>query len=99
MLSESRIVELIVQGLRRLQSSGIAGADFEVNDDTVLIGMGSPVDSIAFVTLITDLEQSIEGELGREFFLVMKDIHDLNEGKAELRISDLAKSVGRIVTR
>jgi hypothetical protein len=90
---------LIVQALRRIQSSGIASADFEVNDDTVLLGMGSPVDSIAFVTLISDLEQCIERELGREFFLVMTDIHDLNEGKAELLVSDLAKSVAYIVAR
>jgi acyl carrier protein len=90
---------LIVQALRRIQSNGIVSADFDVNDDTVLLGMGSPVDSIAFVTLISDLEQRIERELGREFFLVMTDIHDLNEGKAELLVSDLAKSVAYIVAR
>ena len=99
MLSESRVKELIIQALERIRKSGIVTADFPIDDNTVLLGMGSPVDSIAFVTLISDLEQSIETELGREFFLVMTDIHDLNEGKAELRIGDLAKSIAKIIAR
>ena len=98
MISESRIRELIIQALQRIQDSGIADANFAVNDDTVVLGMGSPVDSIAFVTLISDLEQSIERELGREFVIVMQEIHDLHEG-TELLVSDLAKHLAHIAAQ
>ncbi len=72
---------------------------FDVNDDTVLIGMGGNLDSIAFVVFVTDVEEKIEEEINKEFALKLQEIHDLNEGKDALIVRDMVRLLAKIINK
>ena len=97
MISEARVKELVIQMLETLQSEGQIDEELVLDDNTKLIGMGSTIDSMGFVEFLVGLERAIERELGEDFILVMHQVHDLNEGKPNLIIKDLAKYI-KLVT-
>ena len=48
------------------------------------------LDSVAFVTLISDLEERVSRESGRELFLVLDELHDFNGENPSLSVRTLA---------
>jgi len=76
-----------IHGLRR---AGLLERDVEVGDATVLLGMGSELDSVAFVTLISDLEDRLSRETGRDQFLVLDELHEFNSDEPSLTVRSLA---------
>jgi acyl carrier protein len=78
MITIDRSIELIQNSLDNLQESGMLAEKVSVNLDTVLLGVGATLDSLGFVTFVTDLEDRLTRELGREVFFVLDDIQDFN---------------------
>ncbi len=99
MITEQKIREIITASLQKVFDSKIVPKEFPINDDTALIGMGGNLDSVAFVTFVTDVEERIEEEIGREFILKLQEIHDLNEDKNALIVGDMARLVTKIINR
>lgn len=99
MITEQRIKELIFESLRNVKDSDDVSEDFDLNNDTVLLGAGAVMDSIAYVSFTTDLEEKIEDEIGKEFVLKLHEIHDLNKGKTALIVGDMARIVAKIIVR
>ena len=75
--------------------SGLVAAQEQpaIRDETVLLGAGSLLDSIAFVTFVTELEDRLTAERGEDVFLVLKDIHDFEPAAATLSCGTLARYV------
>ena len=59
--------------------------------DTVLLGTGSPLDSIAFVTFVTDVEERLGRETDQELYFDLTDIHEFNTEAASLSADTLAR--------
>jgi hypothetical protein len=78
----------IIQGLYR---AGLLKDALEVGPATVLLGNGSPLDSLAFVTFISDLEDRLCRETGRELSLILSDIHDYNANVTYLDAATMAR--------
>ena len=76
-----------VQGLRR---AGLLDHDLVIDDATVLLGIGSELDSVAFVTLISDLEDRLTRETGEDQFLVLDELHEFNGDEPSLTVRTLA---------
>lgn len=76
-----------VEGLVR---SGIIETGFSVSEDTVVFGVGSPLDSIGFVTFITDMEERMSVATNTEFVISLFDIDDFNENEPFLTVNRLA---------
>ena len=87
MLSYARALQLIQETVAGLRRSGMVETTAPVTAETVLMGAGSPLDSIAFVTFVTELEERLSRETNQELYLVLKDIHDFN-GDAEVLPAD-----------
>lgn len=77
-MTKEKAVQILQDSFSSLHRSGILETDVVVHDDTVILGTGSPLDSLAFVTFITDLEDRISSETGKEFYLVLTEIHEFN---------------------
>lgn len=90
MITPERSVELIQESIRGLRRAGLLDRDLVVDDSTVLLGMGSELDSVAFVTLISDLEERLSRETGDELFLVLDELHDFNGDDPALTVRTLA---------
>ena len=91
MITYDSALHLIQDSLSSLQRAGLMEQEIMVQDDTVLLGSGSPLDSIAFVTFVTELEDRLNREENQEeLFLVLQDIHDFNTANSNLSVGTLA---------
>ena len=95
-MTELRAFEIIQEALDSLQRIGLLAAPVTAAADTVLLGVGSPLDSIGFVTFITEMEDRLSREAGREMFLIIKDIHTFNADTPYLSAGTLARYIAKI---
>jgi len=90
MITYERALELIQNTLSSLHRVGLLDQEVLVRRDTVLLGSGSPLDSIAFVTFVTDLEERLSRETDQEAYLVLNEIHEFNVDNPVLSADTLA---------
>lgn len=88
-LSSERALELINEALLNVWQSGLIPERLDVNDATVVLGAQSTLDSLAFVTFVTDLEDAVSKELGREVPLSMTDLPEGDDGAGGLTVLQL----------
>ena len=90
-MTEQRALELIVASLGKLKKAKMLEPDEKLNGETILLGAGSPLDSIGFVTFVTDLEESISSEAKKDLYLVLNEINEFNINQPQLCLGALAK--------
>ena len=93
------IIQMIFDSLHRVS---LIEQQIEVTGQTVLLGAGSPLDSIGFVTFITELEDRVAQENGAnssDFALVLNDIHEFNTGEKELTAGTIASYVNSVTSQ
>ncbi len=96
MLTVDRTMEIMQESIASLRHGGLLETDMTVTGDTVLLGAGSQLDSIAFVTFVTEMEDRLNRETGQELYLVLTDIHDFNPESANLSADTLARYVVKL---
>lgn len=96
MLSQERALQLIQESMASLRRVGLIKDDVPVSGDTVLLGTGSTLDSIAFVTFVTDVEERLDRETGQELYLILTDIHEFNPDKAHLSADTFARYMSKL---
>lgn len=79
-----------------MQRSGMIDDVITVTSDTIILGSGSFLDSLGFVTFISDLEERISAESGTEQYLILTEIHEANSDQAFLSAGSLAAYVEKI---
>jgi acyl carrier protein len=90
LITNERSIELIQETVQGLRRAGLLDNNLLVDDSTVLLGVGSELDSVAFVTLVSDLEERLSRETGTELFLVLDDLHEFNSDNPSLTVRTLA---------
>jgi hypothetical protein len=98
MLTHDSALQLIQTSCNSLQRAGLLEKEIRVQDATVLLGSGSPLDSIAFVTFVTELEDRLNRaeHQEEELFLVFKDIHEYNTDESSLTAGVLASYLTKL---
>ena len=87
MVGAERALELIQESVESLIRSGVIEKAFDVANSTVLLGMGSPLDSLGFVTFITDLEERLIDETDNDdLYLTLDDIQGFNMDNPNLTV-------------
>ena len=87
MFGAERALELIKETVESLIRSGVIETAFEVANTTVLLGMGSQLDSLGFVTFITDLEERLIDETGNDdLYFTLDDIEGFNMDNPNLTV-------------
>ena len=87
MVEKERALELIQESVEGLIRGGIIEESFVVENGTVLLGMGSPLDSLGFVTFVTDLEERLIDETDNdELFFTLDEIQGFNMDNPNLTI-------------
>lgn len=99
MISKERAIQLMQESMSSLRRVGLIQQDVIVHSDTILLGVGTPLDSIAFVTFVTDLEDRLTQESGQEIYLVLNDIHEFNPNDVYLSADILARYIVRMVEK
>ena len=87
MVERKRALELIKESVDGLIRGGILETSFAVENDTVLLGIGSPLDSLGFVTFVTDLEERLIDETDNdELYFTLDEIQGFNMDNPNLTI-------------
>lgn len=78
MLNETTAMGLIQEAFNSLEQGGMLTEKVSVQEETILLGTGSPLDSISFVTLITEIEDRLSRQTGKDIFFVLDDVQGFN---------------------
>ncbi len=68
-MTREEISNTVVENVKNLVETFPLAEQFEVNEETVLFGLGSQIDSLSLVSVIVDLEMHYSTELDLEFSL------------------------------
>jgi len=91
--------QIIQDSFSSLYRSGMLEEDMAIEENTVILGAKSPLDSIGFVTFITDLEDRISSATDKEIYLVLTEIHEFNADHQYLTAGTLADYIVHIAER
>ena len=87
MVEKERALELIQESVEGLIRGGIIEKSFVVENGTVLLGMGSPLDSLGFVTFVTDLEERLIDETDNDdLYFTLDEIQGFNMDNPNLTV-------------
>lgn len=97
MLSIQESEDLVLEILTALNKEKEADEKFPVSKDTVLLGMGTPLDSLDLIYVITGLEDRIFSLTNREIQLV-SEAEDLEGDHPFRTVSTLGEHITTILT-
>ena len=89
-------LQLMQESFDSMQRSGMLDDAVVVNSDTVILGSGSALDSLGFVTFISDMEERVSDAAGQEHYLILTDIHDFNAEQSFLSAGTLAQYIEKL---
>lgn len=95
----TEIVALIGDTLDRLHRSNVIKHKIAYSEDTVLIGENSELDSLAFVTFISDMEELISDKTGRDIFFDLDEVADFSSANPFISARDFANYVTGLIAR
>jgi hypothetical protein len=96
MTARDDMINLMRESIEGLRSSGIIEKPFDLTEDTVIFGADSPLDSIGFVTFVTDMEDRLAASAGKDISITLLDIDDFNESDPHLTVKRLADFLVRL---
>jgi acyl carrier protein len=96
MLSKDQIIAIIKDAIDGLQRSGAIETAFPVEPGTVVLGADSPLDSIGFVTLVTDVEERVSASTGKDISITLMEIDNFNENDPRLTVDRFAGYVAQL---
>ncbi len=68
-MERQAIYDIVINQVKELNETLPAEQQFEVNENTVLFGIGSSIDSLSLVSVIVDLEMVFSDEYGHDISL------------------------------
>lgn len=92
----NKAIQLMQDTFSSMQRSGMMEKEIIVTPDTIILGTGSSLDSLGFVTFISDLEERVSSEAGQDYYLILTEIHEANADQAFLSAGVLAAYIETI---
>lgn len=90
MINYEKAVGITRETFESLQRSRVIAATIEFSEEMVVLGSNSNLDSLGFVTFISDLEERLSVCEDRDVYLVLNDISDFNMNNPSLTVRSLA---------
>ena len=66
MLTTQQVNDLVLESIVAVNEEKQGGEQIPVSPDTILLGSGSPLDSLDFILLVTNIEERLHSKTGRE---------------------------------
>ena len=95
-MKSTSVMKLMQESFDSLLRSEILETAIAVTPDTVILGTGSFLNSLGFVTFISDMEERVSAVTGKEQYLVLTEIHEFNADQAFLSAGTLARYIEKI---
>ena len=95
-MNSERIFQLMQDTIDSMVRSGMLDENVALNVDSVILGNDSFLDSMGFVSFISDIEERISSETDQELYLILTDIHEFNAEQAFLSAGTLVQYIEKI---
>ena len=86
MFTQETALKMVEDAFESLYRSGTIEEQVDVTKDSVLLGSDAFLDSIEFVTFVSDIEELLEEETGQEIYIVLNEIAEFNVNRPELTV-------------
>lgn len=93
MISKKKALEIIQDSFDSLFRSSMIDEKVIIDEDTPILGDSSVLDSIAFVTVFTDIEDRLMKITGNEVYLVLDEINEFDLNAPLLTASVIASYI------
>ncbi len=97
MITSEGAYTLIVDCIESLVRSESIEPIENLSKDTIVLGVGSVMDSISFITFITEVEDRIQMETDDDYYLVLNEIDAFNINNPHLGLGVLAAYIAATV--
>ncbi len=97
-LSETQATALILETLEYLRRAELIQSAGPLGLETAIVGDNSPLDSLAVVTFIDEVEARVRAATGQNTSLIVNDIAELETGNTPLTAGLLAAYLVRATT-
>lgn len=95
-MTQEQILVVMQQVFDSMKSSGMIDGDHQLGRESIILGVGSNLDSLGFVTFISDLEERISDVAGKEIYMILTDIHEFNKDHSVLSAATMAAYIESI---
>jgi hypothetical protein len=96
MIEVNRSLILMQESFDSMYRSGTIQNEVVVSLNTVILGSDESLDSLGFVTFISDMEERISDEAGKECYIVLSEIQGLDANNSYLTTGALAQYIRKI---
>jgi hypothetical protein len=94
MISEKRILEIVLESVKTVRDCDAALKGWVINPEALVLGMKSPMDSVAFTAFVVALEEKIENEINCPYALDFEKLHrSMDFENFHLSVSQIAKYI------
>jgi len=93
MMDHNSAIEMMQECIDSLTRSGTINHSVKLRPEAELLGSNALLDSIGFVTFVTDLEDRLQIKFNKECYLVLNEIADFNVNSPSLTIDTLARYI------
>lgn len=95
MLTEADILNLMQACADELVRGKIFSENITIAPETVLLGDASPLDSIGFVTFVSEIENRINDDTGKDLSISLMEVDGLDENNPQMTAGKLAAYIAR----
>jgi acyl carrier protein len=88
---------LIQESLESLHRGGIIETAVAANEETSLFGENSDLDSMGFVTFVSDIEERLNRKADKEVFIILSDLEEMYPASAKLTVSMFTKYLTKLL--
>ena len=92
MLTTQQVKDLVLESIVAVNEEKQGGEQIPVSPDTILLGTGSPLDSLDFILLVTNIEERFHSQTGREIEL-SSDLRSLDDGNPFRTVTTLCEHI------
>jgi hypothetical protein len=96
-MTKDEVIALMAESARSLHETGLIEQAFQVTPSSLVFGEGSPLDSIGFVTFVTDIEERLCARTGKDIVVALLDIDNFDESNPLLSVDKLSDYLVRVV--
>jgi len=96
-MDEKQINLIIQESIDSLFRSELISDKVTITNETILLGKGSVLDSVAFITLFSEIEDRLTEKTGTEVFIDFNKLHDFNTDKSQLNVITFIEFINSLI--
>ena len=95
-MNEIESIGLIEESMRKLESEKMTDGVLNFSESLPLLGPGTQLDSLGFISFLTDLEERISLKTNKETYIVLNNIENFDISQSKLTVLQLAQHIVKL---